>query len=142
MIAAVSYLAIDPTLSLKVEEARGLKGVRGLAEEVLQLNPDLVIAQEYSATATVNLLRRLGYRVVLVPLATDFESMRQGIRIIAQAVGEETRGEELIDAFDKRLAAARPIGPERPTAGAYQVNSLASGPGSLIHDLGCLFVSQ
>ena len=131
-IAAVSYLAIDPTLSLKVEEARGLKGVRGLAEEVLQLNPDLVIAQEYSATATVNLLRRLGYRVVLVPLATDFESMRQGIRIIAQAVGEETRGEELIDAFDKRLAAARPIGPERPTAVAYQVNSLASGPGSLV----------
>ncbi len=131
-IAAVSYLATDPTLSMKAAEARGLKGVRGLAEEVLALEPDLIIAQEYSTTAAVNLLQRLGYRVVLVPLATDFESMRRGIRIIAHAVGEAARAEELIAAFDKRLAAARPSGPQRPTAVAYQVNSLASGPGSLV----------
>ena len=81
-IAALSYLAVDPTLSLKVDEARGLKLVRGMAEEVLALKPDLVIAQEYSTTATVDLLQRLGFRVVLVPLATDFAGMRRAIRII------------------------------------------------------------
>lgn len=131
-IAAVSYLVTDPTLSLKVEEARGLKRVHGLAEEVLALDPDLIIAQAYSTTATVNLLRRLKYRVVLVPLATDFDGLRRGIRVIARAVGEEARGDELIAEFDERLAAARPKGPERPSAVAYQVNSLASGPGSLV----------
>jgi len=130
-IAAVSYFATDPTLSLKVEEARGIKGVRGMGEEVLALEPDLVIAQEYSTTATVNLLRRLGFRVVLVPLATDFAGMRTAIRMIADAVGEGPRGEALIASFDKRIAAAQPHGPERPTALAYQVNSLTSGPGSL-----------
>ncbi len=130
-IAALSYLAVDPTLSLRVEEARGLKGVRGMAEEVLALEPDLVIAQAYSATATVNLLRRLGFRVVLVPLATDFDGMRHAIRTIAKAVGSQARGEAMIAAFDKRLAAAAPKGPKRPRALAYQVNSLASGPGSL-----------
>jgi len=130
-IAALSYLAVDPTLSLKVEEARGLKRVRGMAEEVLALEPDLVIAQEYSTTATVNLLRRLGFRVVLVPLATDFEGLRRAIRVIAKAVGSQERGEAMIAAFDRRLAAAAPKGPERPRALAYQVNSLASGPGSL-----------
>ncbi len=131
-IAALSYLAVDPTLSMKVAEARGLKGVRGTAEEVLALEPDLVIAQDYSATATVGLLRRLGFRVVLVPLATDFEGMRRAIRIIAAAVDAKARGEAMIAAFDKRLAAAAPKGPERPRALAYQVNSLASGPGSLV----------
>jgi iron complex transport system substrate-binding protein len=131
-IAALSYLAVDPTLSLKIEEARGLKGVRGMAEEVLALEPDLVIAQEYSTTATVSLLQRLGFRVVLIPLATDFPGMRHAIRLIAEAVGEEARGESLIAAFDARLAAAQPKGPERPRALAYQVNSLASGPGSLV----------
>jgi iron complex transport system substrate-binding protein len=131
-IAALSYLAVDPTLSAKVEEARGIKGVRGRAEEVLALEPDLVIAQEYSTAAAVGLLRRLGFRVVLVPLATDFDGMRRAIRIIAAAVGDEPRGEAMISAFDKRLAAAAPKGPERPRALAYQVNSLASGPGSLV----------
>jgi iron complex transport system substrate-binding protein len=131
-IAALSYLAVDPTLSMKVAEARGLKGVRGTAEEVLALEPDLVIAQDYSATATVDLLRRLGLPVVLVPLATDFDGMRRAIRIIAAAVDAKARGEAMIAAFDKRLAAAAPQGPERPRALAYQVNSLASGPGSLV----------
>ena len=103
-----------------------------MAEEVLTLEPDLVIAQEYSTTATVGLLRRLGLRVVLVPLATDFEGMRHAIRIIAEAVGSRPRGEKMIAAFDKRLAAAAPKGPERPRAIAYDVNSIVSGRGTLI----------
>ncbi len=131
-IAALTYLAVDPTVSMRVKEARGLKGVHWMAEEVLALQPDLVIAQEYSATAAVDVLRRLGFRVVLVPLATDFEGMRQAIRIMADAVGDKPRGEAMIAAFDQRLAAAAPKGPERPRALAYQVNSLASGRGSLV----------
>lgn len=131
-IAALTYLAVDPTVSMRVEEARGLKGVHWMAEEVLALQPDLVIAQEYSATAAVDLLRRLGFRVVLVPLATDFEGMRQAIRIMADAVGDKPRGEAMIAAFDERLAAARPAGPERPRALAYDVNSFAASGGSLV----------
>jgi iron complex transport system substrate-binding protein len=131
-IAALTYLAVDPAVSMRVEDARGLKGVHWFAEEVLALQPDLVIAQEYSATGAVDMLRRLGFRVVLVPLATDFEGMRHSIRIIADAVGEKARGEAVIDAFDKRIAAAQPQGPERPRALAYEVNSVALGDGSLI----------
>lgn len=131
-IAALTYLAVDPAVSLKVEEARGLKGVHWMAEEVLALEPDLVIAQEYSATAAVSVLRRLGFRVVLVPLATDFEDMRRAIRIMAEAVGDKPRGEAMIAAFDKRLAAVRPQGPERPRALAYDVNSFAADSGSLV----------
>src|ERR1700730_4516020 len=131
-IAALSYLAVDPAVSMKVEEARGLTGVHGMAEEVLALQPDLVIAQEYAATATVNLLRRLGFRVVLVPLATDFEGMRHAIRVMADAVGDKSRGEAMIAAFDKRMVAARPEGRGRPRALAYDVNSIASESGSLV----------
>jgi iron complex transport system substrate-binding protein len=131
-IAALTYLAVDPSVSMRVEEARGLKGVHWFAEEVLALQPDLVIAQEYSATAAVDVLRRLGYRVVLVPLATDFEGMRQAIRVMADAVGDKGRGEAMIADFDKRLAAARPEGPERPRALAYDVNSFAAESGSLV----------
>src|SRR5262245_10862398 len=68
-IAALTYLAVDPTVSTRVEDARGLKGVHWFAEEILALQPDLVIAQEYSAAGAVDMLRRLGFRVVLVPLA-------------------------------------------------------------------------
>jgi iron complex transport system substrate-binding protein len=134
-IAALSYLATDPTLSSKVAEAKGLPVVVGGAEEVLRLAPDLVIAQEYSMMATVELLQRLGIRVLRVPLAANIEGMRQSIRLMAAAVDEKARGERLIADFDARITAVRPIGSDRPSALAYEVSSLASGDGTLVDSM-------
>lgn len=135
-IAALSFLAPDPTMSVEPQRAEGLPIVRGEAEEVLALNPDLVLAGAYSTPATQDLLKRLGVPVVAVPLASSFAEIRDVVRVIAKAAGEEARGEDMIRAFDARLAAARaPEGATPPTALAYQVNSLASGPGSLLDEM-------
>jgi iron complex transport system substrate-binding protein len=131
-ISAVSFLATDRTLSAYASRLQGLKQVRGTAEEVLALAPDLVIAGEYTTGPTVELLRRLGVKLLVVPLAADFEGMRASLRMIAEAVGEKDRGEKIITEFDERVKGARSTVPGRPTAVAYQVNSLTSGPGSLL----------
>lgn len=132
-IRALSWLATDPTLSSIADRARAFPGVRDQAEEVLALDPDLVIAQEYSATATVSMLERLGRKVLMVPLATDFDGIRKAVRTIAAAVGETARGEAIVTRFDTRLAAVRPAAREhRPTALAWEVNALTSGPRTLL----------
>ncbi len=131
-IAAVSFLATDRTLSAEADKLEGMKKLRGTAEEVLGLDPDLVIAGEYTTGPTVDLLKRLGVDVLVVPLAADFEGMKSTIRLIAEKTGSSARAEELIQDFDQRVAGARSIVPGRPTAIAYQVNSLTSGPGSLL----------
>jgi iron complex transport system substrate-binding protein len=131
-IAALSHLASDPALSAIAEEARGLVTIRGTAEEVLARNPDLVLTIAGSTPATVSLLERLGNRVLAVPLANDFDAVRSITRTIAQAVGEVQRGEQLLASFDARLAAGAPADARRPSALVYQLNSLASGPGTLV----------
>ncbi len=131
-IAAVSFLATDRTLSAYASRLQGLKQVRGTAEEVLALAPDLVIAGEYTTGPTVDLLRRLGVKLLVVPLASNFDGLRASLRLIAEAVGEKERGEKIITEFDERVKGARSTVPGRPTAIAYQVNSLTSGPGSLL----------
>ncbi len=131
-IAAVSFLATDRTLSAYASRLQGLKQVRGTAEEVLTLAPDLVIAGEYTTGPTVDLLRRLGVKLLVVPLASNFDGLRQSLRLIAEAVGEKERGEAVIAEFDERVRGARSTVPGQPTAIAYQVNSLTSGPGSLL----------
>jgi iron complex transport system substrate-binding protein len=131
-IAALSHLASDPALSAIAEEARGLVTIRGTAEEVLARNPDLVLTIAGSTPATVSLLERLGNRVLAVPLANDFDAIRSITRTIAQAVGEVQRGEQLLASFDARLAAGAPADARRPSALVYQLNSLASGPGTLV----------
>jgi iron complex transport system substrate-binding protein len=131
-IAGVSVLGSDRSLSASAAALDRFPKLSGSAEEVLALKPDLVIAGEYTTGATVELLRRLGQKVLIVPLATDFEGMRQTLRLIAKAVGETARGEDIIADFDARLRSARSTVPSRPTAIAYQVNSLVSGPQSLL----------
>lgn len=131
-IGALSHLAADPALSSISDRIGGLRLVRGAAEEVLALEPDLVIAGEHSTPATVAMLRRLGLDVLVVPMASDFAGIRAAIRSVAEKVGETARGEQLIAVFDARLAAARPSGTARPTALAYQINSLTAGAGSLL----------
>ena len=135
-IAALSFLAADPTMSSMVEEARGLKTIQGAAEEVLALDPDLVFVGQYSTPATVSLLERLGQRVVKVAMASSFEEIRSVVRHMAEAVGEGPRGDAMIADFDARISAAKALPDSSPpTVMAMQVNSLASGPGSLLDEV-------
>jgi iron complex transport system substrate-binding protein len=136
-IAALSFLASDTSMSPRVREARGLPKVRGEAEEILALEPDLIFAGAYSTPATVSLLERLGQRVVRVPMASSFAQIRDVVRLMADAVGARERGEVMISEFDRRLSAiSGDLERERrPRAIAMQVNSLASGSGSLVDEV-------
>ncbi len=131
-IAALSRLASDPALSATAARARELASTRGSAEEVLALDPDLVLAMQYSTPASVSLLQRLGKRVVIVPIANDLDGIRTSIHTIAAAVNADAKGAELIAEFDRHLASLAPARPPRPTALAYEANSLASGPSTLL----------
>jgi len=136
-IAAVSHLAADPLVSAVADRAAKLPSTRGDAESVLALDPDLVLAGTFTTPATLDLLQRIGQRVVRVPLASDIASIRDVVAQIAAAVGEEAKGREIVSAFDASLAAAasgRGAG-ETPSALVYQVNGLSAGAGSLADSL-------
>lgn len=119
-IAALSYFAADPNFAGMASAAEGLPRTRGLAEEVLPLDPDVVFVGAFSARPLTALLRRLGKRVVELPVATDFAGIRRNVRQVAAVVGWPYRGERLIQAFDAVLAttlAAR--SGSRPVAALY-----------------------
>jgi iron complex transport system substrate-binding protein len=130
-IAALTTLAIDRNVSPIADDVKDIKLITGAAEDVLGLDPDLVLASPYAATTTVDLLKRLGRRVEMVPFATDFDSIRATVRQVAAAVEEPERGEAIIARFDAALLAARSSSATRPEALVYQVNGLVSGTGSL-----------
>jgi iron complex transport system substrate-binding protein len=133
-IASVSHLATDPHTSAMAAEARGLAVNHGLAEEVLPLDPDLVLAGVYTARHAVSLLRRLGHRVVEVPIALDVEGIRANVRSVARALGAERRAEALIARFDAGWAALGRAGRgPAPRAVLYGANGFTAGSGTLEH---------
>ena len=131
-IVSVTYLASDPKASALADNAAGLPVNHGLAEEILPLNPDLVLAGSFTTRPTVFLLRELGYPVVELPVASSLDDIRANIRKVAQATGDVERGEALIDDFDRRLP-TRPPEPyaDRPLAALYWANGFTSGVGTL-----------
>ena len=130
-IAAVTHLAADPAVSAIPEKARGLPITHGNAEDVLRYDPDLILAGPFGVASTVDLLRRLGRHVVVVPLPQDLDGVRVSVRAVAGAVGEAAKGEAVIAELDRRLSALAPPASPAPTALIYQVGGSVSGPGSL-----------
>jgi iron complex transport system substrate-binding protein len=131
-IASVTFLAADPIISPVAELAEGIPLNYGKAEEVLTLDPDLVLAGRYTARATTSLLERLGYAVLELDVAESLQDARAQIRAVARALAVPGAGESMIARLDAHLDAARAgDGRERPLAVVYGPNGFTLGPRSL-----------
>jgi iron complex transport system substrate-binding protein len=116
-IASVTWLSRDPKNSNVAELGAGTVVNHGLAEEIIPLNPDLVIAGIYTARPAVAMLKRVGIPVLEVGIPKNLDDVRAQIREIAALIGERDRGESVIAAMDRRLAALpHPSPSDRPRA--------------------------
>lgn len=130
-IASVTWLSRDPATSRMAAQARRVGVNHGQAEEVVRDRPDLVLAGAYAAGATTALLKRLGYRVLVLQPEEGFADIRRDVRLVAQAVGEPARGEALLARMDATLAdLARDRAPPLRVA-AWDGAGFAAGPHSL-----------
>ena len=79
----------------------------GRLEDILPFVPDLVLAHEWTSPFTLDLIRRIGIPIATVKDARSFADIRGNIRIVAAALGRETKGEAVISEFDAAMEAAR-----------------------------------
>ncbi len=131
-IASVSSLSRLPESSFMAETAQRLEINHGRVEELLPLQPDLVLAGSHAAKPAVRMLRQLGYRVEVLPMANSIAAIRENIRYLAKLVGAEQRGEQLISEMDQRIARVK-TGLNGTQDGAlfYQPRGYTSGSDTL-----------
>ncbi len=103
-IAALSFLARDTTLSVFAEAAKAHPWVRADAEAVLALEPDLVLAANWGAQATLAALERHGSQVVRSDLPQSFTAIRAETTRLGQVLGVEARAADLLTRMDRTLA--------------------------------------
>lgn len=114
-IAALSPLARDPSLSHVAAQAANLPWVRADAEAVLRLAPDLVLAANWGAQATLQALERHRVPVLRSSLPEDFLAIRTETMRLARRLGVEARGAALLAAMDATLAGVTPGPPMAAT---------------------------
>ncbi|SHL39277.1 iron complex transport system substrate-binding protein [Roseovarius pacificus] len=128
---SVSYLASDPRSSAMADKAAGYVENHGLAEEIYLMQPDLVIAGQYSTQATTAMLRRLGIPVEVFPPATSLEDVRARILRMGDILHRQVQARELVAEFDARLGHLRQQVTQRPEAVLYYANGYTSGDSTL-----------
>lgn len=131
-IVSVSWLARDPDLSVMADAAQAIPVNKGLAEEILPLRPDLVVAGIYTARGAAALLERFGLSVLKLGLPRDFEAIEAQVRTVAAALGHPERGEKVVADMERRLAAIPPQSGKRPVGAVYHPNGFTIGAGSLV----------
>jgi iron complex transport system substrate-binding protein len=131
-ILAVSVQAGDAHSALR-SRAEGLTRVRDAAEDVLALNPDLVVRSYGGGARARAYYARLGVDVHDLGYANDFDGVIAMIRRTAEALGHPDRGEALIDQMNADLTAAA----DGPRASALYMtpSGVTAGSGTMIDAL-------
>ena len=105
-VVCANVLVDDPVSSNIVELGKNIpnKVRHPKVEEILAMEPDLVIAADWGSIDYVESLRNMGISVVVVKGAKNLQDIRDNINLIAASVGEPERGDKLIGMMDDRLA--------------------------------------
>lgn len=135
-IAALSHYSRNFERSTIAALAQKLPITYETAEEVVALEPDLVLTSRHSAIATRSALRRVGIRFELFDVPSSIAASLAQIRQIAAILGREQEGEALIARIGRAIQAARPPIHAAPlTAAVYQPGGLSAGARTVTGEL-------
>jgi iron complex transport system substrate-binding protein len=136
-ILAISHYSKDPrSSSMDAATARDLPSTRGTVEEVLSLQPDLVLGSTFVDPAAANAYQRLGLQFEPLGMAATIADSRAQIRQIATLAGHADRGEALVARIDAALAsAAAPAAAVPIPTVVWQSGGMVPGDGTLIADI-------
>jgi iron complex transport system substrate-binding protein len=135
-IRTVSWLAADPHESMLDEEARRYPLNYGSAEEILQFEPDVVVAGLFTSVFTRALLRDLGYTVIDLAPENSIADIERNIDAVGAALQRAERAASLIGEMQTQVAAlAASRRPELVTAVVVRPGGFTVGAQTLADEL-------
>ncbi|MCW2406850.1 iron complex transport system substrate-binding protein [Sphingobium sp. B1D7B] len=136
-ILSISHYSHDPrATSLPLGLARRYPANSETAEEVIALQPDVVLLGAHVAPATRRAIGSVGIHIEQVDVPSTIEESRAQVIAVARAVGHEARGRALVARIDAALAAAAPRPGQKPLPTLIRMGGgLVPGEGTLVAEL-------
>jgi len=130
-LLAISHYSHDPaSASMPQAQARRFPATSGTVEEVLALDPDMVVADIFVSPRMRAAFERQGMEVVTLPIAQDVGQSLAQVRELASAIGQPARGEALVGKIEASVTSSRHHGGEVPTL-LWQAGGIVPGGKSL-----------
>ena len=142
-MVAISEESVDESTSLIAEKAKLVSTKiphNPSLEQILQLKPDLIIAQENSSMESMQALRDMGVPVYLCNTPTRVAATENRILKLAEIVGEKQRGEAIVREMKIRQENITAVLDRIPSAEkkvvlAYSVLGAFGSEAGLFHDI-------
>ena len=105
-LVGINKLSTYEEYSLEAKRAKLVKPVMGSypLEKIIALDPDLVIAPDYTSADVIAGLRHMGIPIVVVPTGTTVKSVIKNVTDIAHIVGEDEKGQFYEQKIRRELA--------------------------------------
>ncbi|MDN3645073.1 ABC transporter substrate-binding protein [Pontixanthobacter aestiaquae] len=134
-LLAISHYSHDSSASsMDLDKARIFAATGGTVEEVLALDPDIVVASSFLAPATRQAFADLGVRVETFGIASTAHDSKAQIEQLAALAGNPDKGDALIEQIDIALDAAAAQG-EPLSAVLWQPGGIVPGDSALVSEL-------
>lgn len=133
-IAGLTKNATDTAMSGEAAKARGIPLLSNSAEQILAIEPDLIVGMPASRSAALAALPTQNYPLLDLATANTLDEIHASIRETATAVGHPERGTALIARMQGELAGLPKPGKGR-VAAYYQRRGYMTGTGTLIDEL-------
>lgn len=133
-IAGLTKNATDIEMSGEAAKAAGLPLLSNSAEQILAIEPDLIVGMPASRSAALRALPQQDYPLLDLATANTLDEIYTSIRETAAAVGHPERGSALIVRMQRELAGLPKPGKGR-VAAYYQRRGYMTGTGTLIDEL-------
>lgn len=113
-ILGLSPYSRDPARSWAAARANSFPRLSGTAEDVLILQPDVVVAGRFTKLATRELLKDKGIHVVEFDAARSLDDARKQIRLMGDVTRHPDRASAEIDRLDAAIAHLRQLAARKP----------------------------
>jgi len=133
-IAGLTKNATDVEMSGEAAKAAGIPLLSNSAEQILAIEPDLIIGMPASRSAALRALPEQSYPLLDLDTANTLGEIYTSIRQTAVAVGHPERGDALIARMQGELTGLPKPGKGR-VAAYYQRRGYMTGTGTLIDEL-------
>lgn len=116
--------------------ALGIRQTRGTLEEVLALQPDLVLRNWGGSWDAEQVYARFDVPVLHVGDAPNFDAAREDLLDAARVIGHSNRGVELAENLDLRLARLHSTAPQTPPPVLYlSAGGAVAGSGTMMNSV-------
>ena len=133
-IAGLTKNATDTAMSGEAAKAPGIPLLSNSAEQILAIEPDLIVGMPASRSAALAALPKQNYPLLDLATANTLGEIYASIRQTALAVGHPERGAALIARMEGEMADLPKPGKGR-VAAYYQRRGYMTGTGTLIDEL-------